>query len=368
MLTPLMSASNGLSFFLKSLLGLSVLLLLTGPAPTSLANPSSSAAPPWQLLSDWQCLLPMSTCATFYPSSGSAPLTQHWRQNQALPADGRLTLGTGRLTLLAPDGGFLTLTGPGTFYLVQGRLIPLAMVDGRYEHSAHPSARPSDGNRVANSSTAPSQPRTQLLIPPLVAGPDGTRVEFVMTRQGGVALQVLDGRACVRWIDVVTAAPECLSHGEGLVIDSTHPESRQWYRLSPDDARTHLAQLRRAARVSESRAPSGSVEALHEEFLTVLPTLAASQVLVQAQALVTAHADAALTPRALYFAWIRLQSDGLAIPAALADRAALATLLQTHYPDSLWTKTLEAEGAAGAAGAAGASAAPGAPTSGRGGE
>lgn len=309
----------------------SVGLLLGGVLPVGNAAPTT---PSWQLMPDWRCLSPLSTCSSFTPSNGAKPLLQDWKEPLQFQGDGRLDVAPGQLVLKAPDGGFLHITGPGTFYLMEGQLLPLATFDALYKH--HPRA------------TSPTTGRTQLLVPPLVAGPDGTIIDMVMTRRGGLALQVQEGRACVSWMDQQKGPRECLSDGEGLVVDADAPESRAWYKLEPDDARAHLKQLRQSARSPESRAVPGTPAEAHERFLSALPTLAPAQVQAQALALVNSQRDPLLTPRALYFAWLSITNG-----ATPSEREALAELLLEHFPDSIWTSTLKAQSGGAVAGSPG---------------
>lgn len=311
----------------------SVGLVLGGVLPVGNAAP---ATPSWQLMPDWRCLSPIATCSSFTPSGGTKARPQDWKEPLQFQGDGRLDVAPGQLVLKAPDGGFLHITGPGTFYLLGGQLLPLATVDVLYKHHS--------------GGESPPAGRTQLLVPPLVAGPDGTIIDMVMTRRGGLALQVLEGRACVSWMDQQKGPRECLSDGEGLVVDADAPESRVWYKLEPDDARAHLKQLRQSARSPESRAVPGTPAEAHERFLSALPTLAPAQVQAQAVALVNSQRDPLLTPRALYFAWL-----SLTIGATPSERDTLAGLLLEHFPDSVWTSTLKAQSSGTAANSPGPS-------------
>lgn len=351
---------RGLSLRGLSLLWLTLLWLLplTGLAgEPSRGAPTALPLPPWQLLPSWSCAVPLVECSRFYPrqtepvletvadgtrakvSLPGRPLTQSWSSPVALVGDGRLEVAPGDLILQAPDGGQVHLTGPGTFYLTRGQLIPLAQMDGRYRHTV--SERPTN---------TPPTPRTPILVPPLVAGPDGTVVDFVMTREGHVALQVLEGRIHVQWLDDWSGTPpraptrdpqpvnDTLVEGEGLVLEPSGLNGRTWYRLSADAARDHLAHLRRVLRTqarSGSRAGTSedalSPEAAHAAFLRDLPSLAPTEVEAALARLMQHRSDPNLTPRALYFAWLKL--DGEAQPAA---RARIAALLHTRYPDSPW--------------------------------
>lgn len=260
--------------------------------------------------------------------------------------DGRLEVAPGELILQAPDGGQVHLTGPGTFYLTRGQLIPLAQMDGRYRHTSS-----------EKLSTRASAARTPILVPPLVAGPDGTVVDFVMTREGHIALQVLEGRIHVEWLDewsgvraasksnASTANDTALAEGEGLVLEPSGLNGRTWYRLDADAAREHLAHLRR---VLHSQTKGGSrggpssesltPEQAHAEFLRALPTLSATEVEAGLTWLLKGRSDPNLTPRVLYFAWLKLRAESHS-----AAQARVAEMLLTRYPASPWGQMMGAD-------------------------
>jgi len=254
-------------------------------------------------------------------------MKQSWRTGMALGGRGELHLPEGQFTLRGPGDSRLHFTGPGVL-LVRGELLtPLSAMRGRYHHP---------GSRSGAAGARALQGVWQIAVPPLVAGPEGTKIDFILTNEGPVCLLVREGRACVDWMDQPSSRETCLEAGEGVALQKLDVETRTLRPLGKKAAEDYLQQLEASNEGSSPR--STPLEKAYQQFYRHLPGWTATEVVSQAELLFQDFPDSSLSPRALYFGWLWASAVGSA-----SESGRLRALLIEKYSTSTWSSIIEAQ-------------------------
>jgi len=176
--------------------------MLSGPASAQI---SLGPAPgPWILMASSRCVF--RDCAEFIQRGTNRIIEQGWISDIPLRGAGELRLRrSGEFTLvrqLADGQEELTFSGPIALYLdPQGNYFVMTPGRGSASHEGD------------TPSTLPHG------LPPLIAGTEGTRFEYIQTLNGATLLRVMDGVVVVKMNEVNGVLTQRVSAGQAILVD-----------------------------------------------------------------------------------------------------------------------------------------------------
>lgn len=310
------------------------------------ASAVQAASARWTMPGELGCIL--RTCLEYYPQGGGPPIRQGVFSQQIPPGRGELRVPPGEYTLRRQIGHTeqaLRLTGPMSLALSDREAFQITPGALRYEHPLDHSLtsdnfakdksasdnRASD-NRASDNSASDAR-EFRILLPAMVAGPEGTVIEALFTRSGDCFIRVLEGRALIHPMLDRAGPGLLLVAGEATVVTEDN-DAQPLLRLTGKEA--DLQKLGLEARDAGLRsAPAATPEGAFAGYLEKSVRVDAAGMARLALELALLYPQAEVAPRALYLAWLRAETEG-----ASGVGVRLAGELERSYPQSRWWRLL----------------------------
>lgn len=322
----------------RALLPALLLLIMLGIMLGSMLEASSvhAANARWIMPGELGCIL--RTCLEYYPLGGGPPMRQGMFSQQIPRGRGELRVPAGEFTLRRQTGDAeqaLRLTGPMSLALSDREAFQITPGALRYEHPLeHSLASDNSASHNSASHNSASDAREfRILLPAMVAGPEGTVIEALFTRSGDCFIRVIEGRALIHPMEDRAGPGLLLEAGEATAVTGDN-HSQALPRVTGKEV--DLLRLSLEARDAGLRsAPSASPEGAFAGYLEKSMRADAAGTARLALELAIQYPQADVAPRALYLAWLKAQTAG-----ASGVGVRLAAELERGYPQSRWWRLL----------------------------